>query len=128
MRILAGKISVFYSQQLSLLLLVVVLLWLSPLDSVVAKSVLVGGLIHWWANVYFALLAFRYQGAANMPRILKNIYRGELGKAVLVALGFALAFTHMQSLDPMLLFGAFIGMTLLQYLSISAYLRSATRR
>ena len=64
--------------------------------TVLAYSALLGGLISALPNSYFALHAYRYQGARNAQNVVKGFVRGELGKIVMTVVLFALSFTDYQ--------------------------------
>lgn len=70
-------------------------------------SALVGGLICWLPNCWFAWRAFRYRGARAARRIVRSFYIGQAGKMLLTAGLFALAFIHMDPLSPLALFAGF---------------------
>jgi ATP synthase protein I len=93
-------------------LIVALLWWFYP---VTAKSVLIGGLIYWIPNVYFTLCVFRFRGASAAKLILQSTHKGEFGKLLLTATGFALAFSVVNPIDWVGLFGAFISMTVYQW-------------
>ncbi len=59
------------------------------INTVVAYSALLGGLIAVVPNIYFASLAFRYSGARAANDVAKSLYVGEVGKFVLTAMAFA---------------------------------------
>jgi ATP synthase protein I len=107
------KIVVLWGCQLTGLLVVTASLWW--IDSAVAYSVLIGGLIYWIPNAYFTLYAFRYKGARAASAVLHSIYRGEVGKFVLTAVGFALAFVFVKPLDIISLFLAYVVVMLSQW-------------
>ncbi len=93
--------------------------------SIVACSVLLGGLISALPNSYFALHAFRFQGARNAEKVVKSFIRGELGKIVLTVVLFALSFTLITNLNELaLLLGFalthFAGVTISGLISYSA--------
>jgi len=71
-------------------------------------SGLLGGVIAWLPNLYFAQKAFRYSGARAARDILKSFYAGEAGKFVLTAVLFALVFAGVKPLNAPTLFGVFI--------------------
>jgi ATP synthase protein I len=60
----------------------------------IAVVILIGGMIGVTANVWLALVAFRPRLGASPQKILAAFYTGELGKFVIVALLFLLAFKH----------------------------------
>ncbi|UFH49361.1 F0F1 ATP synthase subunit I [Pseudomonas sp. KNUC1026] len=71
-------------------------------------SGLIGGVIAWLPNVYFAYKAFRYSGARAAQAIVRSFYAGEAGKMILTAVLFALAFAGVKPLAPLALFGCFL--------------------
>lgn len=89
----------------SIFMAAISLLFLGP---VVAYSVLLGGLISALPNSYFALHAFRYQGARSAQRIVKSFVRGELGKIVFTIVLFVLSFTLITNLSEITLILGFI--------------------
>lgn len=78
------------------------------LDSVIAYSVCLGGIIAVVPNAYFASLAFRYRGAKAARHISRSFYRGEAGKFLLTALFFASVFILVRPLDSVALFLAYV--------------------
>lgn len=73
-----------------------------------AYSVLLGGLISALPNSYFALHAFKYQGARNAEKVVKGFIRGELGKIIFTVVLFALSFTLITNLNELALIIGFI--------------------
>ena len=71
---------------------------------VAAYSALLGGLIALLANAYFAFKAFRYFGARSARAIVQSIWAGAMGKWIITAVLFALAFVGVEPLAPMQLF------------------------
>ena len=78
------------------------------LGNVVAYSVLLGGLICALPNSYFALQAFKYQGARNADKVVKSFIRGQLGKIGITIVLFALSFTLITNLSELALILGFI--------------------
>jgi ATP synthase protein I len=76
--------------------------------TIMAYSLLVGGLISALPNSYFALQAFRYQGARNADRVVKSFIKGELGKILITTVLFALSFTLITDLNELALILGFI--------------------
>jgi len=70
---------------------------------VLGYSALLGGLISALPNGYFALHAFRFQGARNAQNVVKGFIRGELGKIIITVVLFALSFTLITSLNELAL-------------------------
>lgn len=95
----------------SLLLLAVTVAWC--LDTATAWSILLGGLIFLLPQAWFSWRAFRVRGAVAASEVAQGFYRAEAGKFLLVATGFALAFTAAGPVDAPWLFGAYVLMLLL---------------
>ncbi len=76
--------------------------------NVVAYSVLLGGLISALPNSYFAVQAFKYQGAQNADKVVKSFVRGELGKIGITIVLFALSFALITNLSELALILAFV--------------------
>jgi len=92
--------------------------------TVMAFSVLLGGLISALPNSYFALHAFRFQGARNAKKVVGSFIRGEFGKIVMTIVLFALSFaliTNINELALILGFVAtyFVGITMSGFISYS---------
>jgi ATP synthase protein I len=103
--------------QIGLLLsIVLIFLWTNP---VAAYSLLIGGLIFILPNLYFAAYAFRYREAQAAVTVLKCFYRGEVGKFLLSGVGFSIAFTLVQPLEVLILFGAYIAMTIMNWIQLA---------
>ena len=69
--------------------------------------------------MYFAVYAFRFRGASVAREVLASFYRGEIGKFLLSGVGFATAFVLIQPLDIVSVFGAYIALTLMQWLQLA---------
>ncbi len=76
--------------------------------SITAYSVFLGGLISALPNSYFAMQAFRYQGARAADKVVKSFLRGELGKMGLTLVLFALCFSLVGSVNEIALILGFI--------------------
>jgi ATP synthase protein I len=90
------------------------------LGTVLAYSVLLGGLISLIPNAWFASLVFRYSGARAVGLVVRNAYLGELGKLVMSAAGFGLVFVRV---DPLHVPGLFTGFVLVHLSGIVALIR-----
>jgi|TARA_B110000908_G_scaffold126534_1_gene148419 ATP synthase protein I len=97
------------------LILLVVVVGLAPLDAVTSFSVLIGGIIQIVPQAYFSLLAFRYVGARQAPKILRAIQKGETGKLLITALLFGLSFSFLSPLDIPVLFLTYCAMIIIQW-------------
>ena len=84
------------------------LVCLSIFGVVAGYSALLGGLISAVPNSYFALHAFKFQGARNADKVVKSFIRGELGKIVFTGVLFALSFTLVTSLNELALIAGFV--------------------
>ena len=93
--------------QLVVVLLAAVVLWQS-LGKVAGYSGLLGGLIAWLPNLYFAHKAFRFSGARAAQAIVRSFYAGEAGKLILTAVLFALTFAGVKPLEALAVFGVFV--------------------
>jgi ATP synthase protein I len=76
--------------------------WLS------AYSLLIGGLICLIPGTLFARKAFKYRGARSAGLIVKELYKGEAIKLVLMGAGFALSFIYIDPLNVVALFSGFV--------------------
>jgi ATP synthase protein I len=76
--------------------------WLS------AYSLMIGGLICLIPGTLFARRAFKYRGARSAGLIVKELYKGEAIKLVLMGAGFALSFIYVKPLDMVALFSGFV--------------------
>lgn len=76
--------------------------------SVTAYSVFLGGLISALPNSYFAMQAFRYQGARSADKVVKSFLKGEFGKMGLTLVLFALCFSLISNVSEVALILGFI--------------------
>ena len=77
-------------------------------------SALLGGLIAWLPNTYFALRAFRHRGARAAQKIVRSFYAGAFGKMILTMAMFAVVFIKVKPLGALALF---VGFALVQTLN-----------
>lgn len=97
---------VILAQLIGPALLAVTFLWTT--DAAVARSVFAGGLISALSNGYFAVQAFRHQGAENAEKVVKSFLKGEIGKIAIAILLFALSFSFLEDLNVVALFAGFL--------------------
>jgi ATP synthase protein I len=71
------------------------------MGSVTGYSVFLGGMVSALPNAYFAIKAFRYSGARQMPQVVKSFYAGESGKLIITAVMFALVFAGVKPLNEL---------------------------
>ena len=76
--------------------------------TIIAYSVLLGGLISALPNSYFALHAFKFQGARNAEKVVKSFIKGELGKIIITVILFALSFALISNLNELALILGFV--------------------
>ena len=84
------------------------------MDTVLAYSVLVGGLVQVVPQAWFARQAYKYSGAQQASLVVRTMYRGETGKVVLAATLMAVLFTLHKQWNFFALFMAYIAMIPLQ--------------
>jgi len=84
------------------------------MDTVLAYSVLVGGLVQIVPQAWFARQAYKYSGAQQASLVVRAMYRGETGKVVLAATLMAVLFTLNKQWNFFALFMAYIAMIPLQ--------------
>ena len=80
------------------------LLW----DELTAVNALVGGVIAWLPNCYFAYKAFKYRGARAARKIVLSFYSGFAGKLVLTSGLFIAVFVYLKPLNALAVFSGFI--------------------
>lgn len=107
--------------QLAALLVLVVMI--SMTDKLMAVSALVGGLIQILPQAWFSWQAFKYAGASNVDKVVRSMYRGELGKVVMTATLFAILFTVDKQWNYLALFTTFLVMIPLQWFLTQKALR-----
>lgn len=107
-------IPVFSLQVAALIVLAAALYFMT--DEVTAYSALLGGSIAIGPNFYFALQAFRYSGARAASEVASSFYRGEAGKFVMTAMGFAVCFAAVKPLDAAATFLTYIFMVVLNWM------------
>ena len=83
------------------------LAWLIK-DTAAALSAALGALVCWLAHCYFAWQSFRTAGARASRQVMLNMYRGMLGKFVIVIVGFILILSNVKPLSAVALFCGFI--------------------
>ncbi len=92
----------------------------------IAASIFIGGIIGVTANLWLALVAFRPQLGAPPQKMLAAFYTGELGKFVITALMFLLAFKQIGFLKE----AAYAATMILAYVMIQvvAWINPLVRR
>jgi ATP synthase protein I len=109
----APPVSQITKTQVTILLVAVVAL--APLDTTISFSVLIGGIIQIVPQAYFSLLAFRYIGAQQAPKIVQAMQKGASGKLLLTAILFGLSFSFLSPLDVRVLFFTYCLMIIIQW-------------
>ena len=77
-------------------------------NTIAAYSILVGGMVSAIPNCYFAMQAFKYNGARNADKVVKSFMKGEIGKIIITIILFALTFTFITNLNEVALIAGFI--------------------
>lgn len=85
------------------------------ISDIAAISFLLGTVTYIVPNMYFTYYAFRYTGSKWVVWINHSFLWGEMGKQSLVAIGFALIFNFVKSVDMKMLFSGFIIMIFIQF-------------
>ncbi len=106
-----------------LLILLVASLLLCALDVVAAYSLVLGGLVAVLPQAYFAARVFRHRGAQSANAIAKSSYSGEVGKYILSAVGFALIFSLVKTINAGVVFGGFCTMLVIQIIGAWVFVR-----
>ena len=92
-------------------------------NTVIAYSVLLGGLIQIAPQAWFARQAFRFAGARRVQSIVSAMYWGETGKVVLSAVLFTATFLMVSPLNVGALFCCFVIMILVQWFLVFTILK-----
>lgn len=83
---------------------------------VAARSAGLGALLCWLGSAYFAWQAFRQGGAQASKQILGAMYKGMIGKFVIVIVGFIIVFRSVSPLSMPALFGGFVMVQVMAWL------------
>lgn len=84
-------------------------------DPVLAKSVWLGAAIAVLPAAFMAWAVFRFRKGTAPREGTRAVYRGELGKFLLTAVLFALAFVEAQPVSAAALFPAFLAALVIQW-------------
>ena len=76
-------------------------------SKVAALSALLGGVVCFIPNSYFAYKAFQYTGAKAVSNVTRSFFLGVTWKLVLTALLFGIVFAKIKPLNHYALFGSF---------------------
>lgn len=77
-------------------------------DGTAAKSMALGACVCWLATSYFSWQSFKVAGARASRQVLSNMYKGMVGKLVILIVGFILILSNVKPLSPVALFCGFI--------------------
>lgn len=94
-------------------------------DPVVAKSLLLGGLVAVIPQAWFAYQVFRWRGASVAKQIARTSYAAEIGKFLLAVTGFVLVFALVRPLTAWAVFAGYVVMLIIQILGAWWLLRAA---
>jgi ATP synthase protein I len=77
-------------------------------DTVLAVSVLLGGVLSLVPTLWFASSVFRHSGARAVEAMIRSVYLGELVKLAMIGAGFGAVFALIEPLHVPALFGGFV--------------------
>lgn len=97
-------------------------------DTVLALSVLLGGLIAVIPQAWFSYRVFHKRGARSARHIANASYAAEVGKFVLAIAGFGLVFAFVRPLVAWAVFAGYGVMLVIQIAGAWYLLRSASTR
>ncbi len=106
-------------------ILLVIWVGLSTVDTVVALSFLLGGLIAVLPQAWFAYSVFKMQGARAMQQIARNSYAAEIGKFVMAVTGFLLVFAMVRPIEGWAVFAGYGVMLVIQVIGARLLLRNS---
>jgi ATP synthase protein I len=108
--------------QIAILTLIVALLWLF-VSSNAAYSAVIGGLIQILPQAWFTRRAYRYTSTRHIHNMVRAMYQAETGKIVFTTALFAIVFTRLKTVDPLVLFLTFGLMIIVQLFSAPRLLK-----
>ncbi|MEH6548593.1 MAG: ATP synthase subunit I [Pseudomonadales bacterium] len=111
--------------QLLILAVVTMVLWFQSPNYVTSFGC--GALIAIVPHAYFVTRVFRYAGARATPQVAQSFYRGEFGKFIMTAVGFALVFAQLRPISGLAVFLGFGLMVIIQLLGAWWFNRSPNR-
>jgi ATP synthase protein I len=106
-------------------ILFVIWVGLSTVDTVVALSFMLGGLIAVVPQAWFAYRVFKMQGARAMQQIARNSYAAEIGKFVMAVTGFMLVFAMVRPIEGWAVFASYGVMLVIQIIGAWLLLRNS---
>ena len=105
------------------LVLLLMSVGLSALDSVIAYSSLLGGLVAVMPQAWFTHRVFRQRGARAMKQIARSSYAAETGKFLMAVTGFALVFALVRPISAGAVFATYGVMLVIQVIGAWFLLR-----
>lgn len=94
-------------------------LLLISVDTVVAYSVVLGGLAFVIPNTFFARYVFRYSAAESVSLAIRWFYIGEAVKIIMTVLIFATCFIWVKPLNVIALFATFLIMMFVNFIGLA---------
>ena len=76
-------------------------------DSILGKSIILGGAVYLLPQAWFAWRVFPYRGATATRNVVNGFYKGEAGKFLLSSLGFAVVFALLRPLNAVALLATY---------------------
>jgi len=89
-----------------------------------AFSAFLGGLLCLIPQAYFTVYAWQHTGSRSSQLVARGFYRGEVGKFVLTLVGFAIVFSRVETLEPLILFGVYGLMLVVQWVVNASLIRA----
>ena len=93
------------------------------LDTTLAYSIFLGGLIHLIPNTFFAQRAFRVQGASARYATMWSFSLGQTIKFLLTLLGFGMVFLLVKPLNVVAVFLSYIAVALIGLIAATLVLK-----
>lgn len=94
----------------------------------IAKNAVSGAIVCWLASCYFVWQSFRVAGASASRQILANMYKGMVGKFVIVIVGFILILNSVKPLSGIALFSGFILVQSMSWIASYVLSRQAQKK
>lgn len=91
--------------------------------TVAAKSAALGALLCWLGSAYFAWQAFRQGGAGASQQVLGSMYKGMIGKFVIVVVGFIIIFKQLKPIMMEALLAGFVMVQLMAWVYPAVMMR-----
>lgn len=91
-------------------------------------AIVIGSGVAILPNAYFTFQCFRFDASKDPMKAISALFRGEVGKIILVIVFTALSFKYLDVQNPLLLFSALFVMLLTQSFASVALVQSMDQR